>query len=87
MIIPQVGIATDAHHIEAGKEVLIAGLLFPGVDGCEGHSDGDVVSHALSMPCSLLLDWGTWDSSLGWGARNMPGQVVSACSPGAQLSR
>ncbi|SDL92690.1 2-C-methyl-D-erythritol 2,4-cyclodiphosphate synthase [Corynebacterium mycetoides] len=43
----RVGTAFDAHQIQEGKPCWIAGIEHDGVDGCEGHSDGDVVAHAI----------------------------------------
>jgi 2-C-methyl-D-erythritol 2,4-cyclodiphosphate synthase len=43
----RVGIGVDAHALAEGVPLVLAGVAFPGEPGLVGHSDGDVLSHAL----------------------------------------
>lgn len=43
----RIGIGVDAHALADGVPLVLAGVEFPGERGLVGHSDGDVISHAL----------------------------------------
>jgi 2-C-methyl-D-erythritol 2,4-cyclodiphosphate synthase len=43
----RVGIGVDAHRLAEGVPLVLAGVSFPGEPGLVGHSDGDVIAHAL----------------------------------------
>jgi 2-C-methyl-D-erythritol 2,4-cyclodiphosphate synthase len=49
----RIGIGTDVHRLVEGRPMRVAGLDWPGeTAGPAGHSDGDVVLHAI---CDALL--------------------------------
>src|SRR5215470_3844739 len=48
----RVGIGYDLHRLEAGRKLIIGGIEVPFDKGPVGHSDGDVLAHAL---CDALL--------------------------------
>ena len=51
-MIPRIGVGVDTHPLTTGRELYLAGLLWPGDAGLDGHSDGDVAAHAA---CTALL--------------------------------
>jgi 2-C-methyl-D-erythritol 2,4-cyclodiphosphate synthase len=43
----RVGLGVDAHAFEDGVPLVLAGVAFESPRGLAGHSDGDVITHAL----------------------------------------
>jgi 2-C-methyl-D-erythritol 4-phosphate cytidylyltransferase / 2-C-methyl-D-erythritol 2,4-cyclodiphosphate synthase len=44
---PRVGLGFDAHRLVSGRPLLLGGVAVPFAQGLEGHSDADVVAHAV----------------------------------------
>ena len=44
----RVGIGYDVHRLVYGRPLILGGVIIPFEKGLEGHSDADVLSHAIS---------------------------------------
>jgi len=74
----RVGLGSDIHRLVAGRKLMLSGVQIPFEKGPLGHSDGDVLAHAI---CDALLgaaelgDMGRYfpDDSPQW--HNAPGLV------------
>jgi len=47
-VIHRIGIGTDLHRLAAGRPLKLAGVTVPHAQGLVGHSDADVVFHAVT---------------------------------------
>ena len=58
----RVGFSEDIHQKQEGRKLFLAGVEFPGEVGLKGHSDADVVCHAVAesiLGALALGDLGT----------------------------
>ena len=58
---PLVGLGFDVHAFAPGRPLMLGGVRFDGQEGLGGHSDGDVVCHALAdavLGAAVLGDLG-----------------------------
>lgn len=44
---PRTGIGWDSHRLVAGRPLILAGVTVPSEVGLDGHSDADVLTHAV----------------------------------------
>ena len=57
------GIGYDVHRLSAGETLIIGGVTIPSDKGSVGHSDGDVLTHAIVdalLGANALGDIGTY---------------------------
>ena len=48
----QIGIGYDVHRLVTGRQLILGGTVIPFEKGLQGHSDADVLAHAI---CDALL--------------------------------
>lgn len=50
--VPRVGLGSDRHPFAPGRRLVLGGVTIPAARGLAGHSDADVLAHAV---CDALL--------------------------------
>jgi 2-C-methyl-D-erythritol 2,4-cyclodiphosphate synthase len=44
----RIGFGYDIHRLTAGRKLVLGGVVVPSEKGCDGHSDADVLLHAIA---------------------------------------
>jgi 2-C-methyl-D-erythritol 2,4-cyclodiphosphate synthase len=68
----RVGIGFDAHAFVPGRPLVLAGIRVPHTHGLEGHSDADLISHAVT------------DALLGAAGKDDIGSLYPSDDPGLE---
>lgn len=85
---PRIGIGYDSHRFADGRPLILAGIEIPHERGLDGHSDADVLLHAVTDAILGALgegDIGTWfpPSDERWkdaDSKQLLGEVLSRTS-------
>ncbi|MFT5207703.1 MAG: 2-C-methyl-D-erythritol 2,4-cyclodiphosphate synthase [Candidatus Omnitrophota bacterium] len=73
----RIGLGNDIHRLEAGRELWLGGVLIPYDKGLLGHSDADIVIHAVAdaiLGALGLGDIGEWFPDNDAKYKNMAGK-------------
>ena len=91
MQLPRVGVGVDVHALApegSGRELWVAGLLWPGERGPDGHSDADVAAHASCDALFSAAGIGDLGAHFGTGRPEFAGASgVTLLSEAARLVR
>ena len=79
----RVGMGFDAHRFESARPLVLGGVSFPGEPGLAGHSDADVVCHALID--AVLGAAGLGDCGSAFPDTTTP-PVVDPCEPSSSVT-
>ena len=59
----RVGMGYDVHRLAEGRDLIIGGVKIPYEKGLDGHSDADVLLHAIMdevTPCAVGAPGPSW---------------------------
>ncbi|HOB79786.1 MAG TPA: 2-C-methyl-D-erythritol 2,4-cyclodiphosphate synthase [Ornithinibacter sp.] len=91
MQLPRVGVGVDVHALApegSDRELWVAGLLWPGERGLDGHSDADVAAHASCDALFSAAGIGDLGAHFGTGRPEFAGASgVTLLSEAARLVR
>lgn len=75
----RVGIGIDVHRFAAGRKLILGGVHVPHEYGLEGHSDADVLAHAIAdalLGAAALGDIGKFYPDTDMKFKNMDSMVI-----------